>query len=389
MALRLRRVFRLVLASLFVSLYVLFRIKVQNTQAVVDELLDAIVQAHTPQTSHTSESFWRIQNELTAPKSPRDFRLQTDLVEQTCSLLRTKRVLLVGPQTTYYLHSLWLDALSAHDDKAHECSGIDHCRFHHICLPPGYATSQSRYKAPPKDEKLVSTNSSLMRYVLSTSLYTASSKNDAGYTEPIIDPRTGIRLKNAFWLHYARQSQVLLLNRGPIPAPKPTYAGNWSFLEDIPRYLRPGDSLIANAAFHATTTFFIPEVLHSLHQFGRENATVLWHPSWYNGFVARPFERISDDPWASYYNLQGKRISTCGTEFDLKFLTVYMQNYVLEKLLPLHGVYFLPRFGPARAPKDWESPGPKDGLRYPMESSNARAMVVSLLKSLVVVLDQA
>ncbi|KAJ7072588.1 hypothetical protein C8F01DRAFT_918489, partial [Mycena amicta] len=179
--------------------------------------------------------------------------------------------------------------------------------------------------------ELAASNSSLLRYVLSTSLSIAPSKNDTRYTKPFIDPNTGVRLKNAYWLHYAQQSRVILINRGPIPAPASTYAGdtalgNWSFVEDIPRHLRLTDSLIVNAALHATKTTFIPEVLQSLREIQKGSAkVVVWHASWYHDFVAQPFKRIPEDPWAAYYNLQ-----------------VYMENYLLEKLLPLHGIYFLP-----------------------------------------------
>ncbi|KAJ7125023.1 hypothetical protein C8R44DRAFT_574305, partial [Mycena epipterygia] len=136
-----------------------------------------------------------------------------------CAFLRSKRILLVGPETTFYLHSLWLRALETHDHRTHECPGLEFCNFHHICLPPGYATPQERFKFPPKDTELIASGSAVLRYVLSTSLYAATDKNDAGYTQPVVDPATGVRLKNGYWLYKARSTDIILMNRGPIPAP--------------------------------------------------------------------------------------------------------------------------------------------------------------------------
>ncbi|KAJ7185155.1 hypothetical protein B0H12DRAFT_993584, partial [Mycena haematopus] len=137
-----------------------------------------------------------------------------------CELLTAKKILLVGPETTYYLHSLWLHALEAHEHRTKFCHGPEFCKFHHICLPAGFPdTHNDRYKFPPKDEELVASSSAMMRYVLSTSLYTAPDTNDTGYTQAVVDPATGIRLKNAYWLRQARRADIILMNRGPIPAP--------------------------------------------------------------------------------------------------------------------------------------------------------------------------
>ncbi|KAJ6558453.1 hypothetical protein DFH09DRAFT_922632 [Mycena vulgaris] len=303
--------------------------------------------------------------------------------------MRGKTILLVGPETTYYLHSLWLRTLETQSRIVHECPGPEFCNFHHICLPPGYATPQDRFKLPPKDTELIATSSSLMRYVLSTSLYTAHDKQDAGYMQAVVDPTTGIRLKNACWLPKARKADVILMNRGPIPAPAWTFAGhsvpgNWSFTSDLPHYLGPRGTMameIVNAAFHVTVTRFIPEVLQSLQTVQLDplirRKTFVWHASWFSGPVGFDIfhsTRKEDDPWALYYNAQ-----------------VYMQNYLLRTLLPHYGVYFLPRIAPSRMLGDDSptGPGPQDGLRFPLGTTNAQAMESVFLRSLFELLERA
>ncbi|KAF8893877.1 hypothetical protein BD779DRAFT_1669405 [Infundibulicybe gibba] len=43
---------------------------------------------------------------------------------QFCALLRGKEILFVGPDTTFYLHTLWLNALSIQDSRTHTCWGL-------------------------------------------------------------------------------------------------------------------------------------------------------------------------------------------------------------------------------------------------------------------------
>ncbi|KAF8170339.1 hypothetical protein K438DRAFT_1854479 [Mycena galopus ATCC 62051] len=260
-----------------------------------------------------------------SPKSPRDFQLPekstSQHVAEACELLSTKKILLVGPETTYYLHSLWIRALEDQEHRIHHCHGPEFCKFHHICLPAEYpATDKDRYKFPPTDEELVTSHSSLMRYVLSTSLYTAEDKNDTGYTQPVVDPATGIRVKNAYWLLKARKADIILMNRGPIPAPAWTFAGhktlgNWTFVRELPRHLGEANSLaaeIVNAAFDATVTRFIPEVLRSLSAIQKDplirQKTLAWHASWSFDSVDFRSMRKAKDPWALYYNAQGTHI---------------------------------------------------------------------------------
>jgi hypothetical protein len=321
---RRRRVLKLVLVPSLGFLFYFLSLALPEQQNIhVDAALDGVLEGyldHLPPTS-TRNCASHDDSEAQSPRSPRDFHLPeryTSHAAKSCEFLRTKKILLVGPETTFYLHSLWLNALKNHEHRTHECPGPDFCNFHHICLPPGYATPKDRYKFPPKDEELIASSSAVMRYVLSTSLYTANDKNDTGYTQAVVDPATGIRLKNAHWLLQARKADIVLMNRGPIPAPAWTFAGhktlgNWTFARELPRHFGQGNSLatnVINAAFHATVMRFIPEVLQSLRTIQKDPAirqkTLAWHASWFSGSVDFHSTRKADDPWALYYNAQGK-----------------------------------------------------------------------------------
>ncbi|KAJ7287311.1 hypothetical protein C8J57DRAFT_1707667 [Mycena rebaudengoi] len=100
-----------------------------------------------------------IQTSLLPPKYPRNLKF-TDVytpehIARACTTLRAKKILLVGPEPTYYLHSLWLRAIELHEHTIHECPGPEFCTFHHICCPPTQHTTsvitRDRVKHPPRD----------------------------------------------------------------------------------------------------------------------------------------------------------------------------------------------------------------------------------------------
>lgn len=327
-SMRRRRVLKLVLVPALGCIFFVISLTCRQhdlrLNAALDNALKGFLQ-HLPPTTSSARKIRGALESTEPSKSPRDFQVpekySSSHVAKACTFLRTKRILLVGPETTFYLHSLWLRALETHDHKLHECPGPEYCNFHHICLSPGYATPQGRYKLPPKNRELIASNSAVLRYVLSTSLYTAQYENDTGYTKAVVDPATGVRLKNAYWLYQARKADVILINRGPIPAPAWTFAshnalGNWTFARELPRHLGEGKSLgieVVNAAFHVTVTRFIPEVLESLHTAQADPLirakTLIWPASWFAGwadFGNFHSTRKVDDPWALYYNAQGK-----------------------------------------------------------------------------------
>lgn len=377
----------------------------------IDAALDAVLNEylrHLPAISESERNHCSSRDSpVNSPQSPRDFqppeKYTSQYVAKACELLSTKKILFVGPETTYYLHSLWLNALERYEHRTRDCHGPEFCKFHHICLPAGYTIPNDRFKIPPTDEHLVVYGSVLLRYVLSTSLHTAPDENDIGYTEAVVDPATGIRTKNALWLLKARKADIILMNRGPIPAPAWTFAGhrtmgNWTFVRELPRHFGQDIQLnslaaeVVNAAFHATVTRFIPEVLQSLRAIHKDplirQKTFAWHASWFSGAVEFHLPRRVDDPWSLYYNAQGEHRCVIFFRFS-DTVPVYMENYLLKALLPHHGVHFLPRIAPIRilADNTRAEQTPQDRLRFPVGTPNAQGMATAFLKSLIELLE--
>ncbi|KAF8639577.1 hypothetical protein AX17_001479 [Amanita inopinata Kibby_2008] len=288
-------------------------------------------------------------------------RRSTALVLDLCSVLRTKKILLVGSETTFYLHSLWLHSLSETFNVSDKCLGAEFCTFHHICVNQTILDSSSatRIKKVPGLRELSAHGSSILRFFLSTTLFTSNDIRDRAYTTPIIDVQTGIRVKNAFWMNQARKSDVLVMSRSPIPAPASTYVfgkdtmGNWSFVNDLylnqsTRYFNFEESKgrtatsrmqdrqyqlatrIVNAALHSTLTIYLPGIMQTLLAIQKDPAirskVLIWHGTWYlhpictNHGITRniPLEPqllpvfdeydndiLASDSWSSYYNAQG------------------------------------------------------------------------------------
>ncbi|KAJ6576859.1 hypothetical protein B0H10DRAFT_1963293 [Mycena sp. CBHHK59/15] len=226
---RRRRVLKLVPATCLLSFFALLLLS-RPQELALDTVLDEVLNQylHFLPDSASARNIRAVQRALALdepPQSPRDFKLpepySSSHVAQVCASLRGKKILLVGSETTFYLHSLWLRALEVHEQRIHECPGAEFCTFHHICQPPGrVAPQEGRFKRPPTNPDLVASGSAIMRYALSTSLLVAKDKTDARYTQPVVDPATGVRLKNAYWLHTARKADIVVMNRGPIPAPR-------------------------------------------------------------------------------------------------------------------------------------------------------------------------
>lgn len=257
-----------------------------------------------------------------------------------CASLVATQILFVGPETTLYLHNLWLSALEAYENRSLSC---EFCTFHHICRISSSQEHEDRGGRPqklPRQEELIATHSSILRYVLSTTLYAENDAGDPAYRQPTIDPETGVRVKNAYWMAHARRAHVIIFNRGPLPAPAWTYtrhdtAGDWSFSDRL--YLNSSSIYLAdrnnstaarvvNAALHATLTQFLPTTLRTLGVL-ESNLTIrqkllIWHGSWYlqprcsaGGSLSTVqsdllLDKVLSSPlpvdhWTLYYNAQG------------------------------------------------------------------------------------
>ncbi|KAK0212471.1 hypothetical protein DFS33DRAFT_1247947 [Desarmillaria ectypa] len=294
----------------------------------------------------TAEYIGQFRGSVSSSPLKCDFTLLS--IEDLCKLHTAKRIAFVGPELTYHLHLLWLHVLSSHERRSHPCRGQEFCTFHHICQAPFNGTSgiddvidsqDQRFQKPPSNRELAESGSSIMRYIMSTSLYLSGNKNDPRYTLPYINPLTGVRVRDTFWLYQARKADVILMNRGPIPAPAWTYDGthhgNWSYIDCLhlngPAAVDSTPRLdarvrILNAALHVTLTQFLPELHRALktiradHDIRRRHNLWIWH-----GSVQCNSDVLTSDPWSLYYEAQ-----------------VYMHNYILPKILPHYGILFLP-----------------------------------------------
>jgi hypothetical protein len=355
---------------------------------------------------------------------------------ELCTLLAAKNILLAGPETTFYLHSLWLHSLEEYESRLFHCSGLELCTFHHICegqLDKNstfmFDNGHGRLQRPPSYQDLISSNSSLLRYVLSTSLHISDNPKDAAYIQPVVDQATGIRVRNNYWEGHAKKADVIILNRGPLPAPTWTYndldsGGNWSFAGDLyldksTIYLNESNTFatrVINAALHSTLVSFFPSTIRSL-SILRANPTLrhkilVWHGSWYlqplcpvdyklskhnsllMGEFSYPFLPHASviDPWSLYYNAQGRTYSSLAWIYTLiPLMAVYMQNRLMRDILPHFGIVFLPLSHPAK-PRSisrgkvdtyHERSPAKDCLTYPFYTTGAKAMETIFLGSLI------
>jgi len=342
--------------------------------ASVDEHLDSLVadfiaSSNTKEHRSSNHLEWRLDVQAriyslvndgwwqTSAKWP-TYVLQNDWLTATqqlrsannslhiCQILAGKKVLFVGPETTYYLHTLWLDSLEAHENRSHTCLGQAYCTFHHICRSPAGSNDETeelvgRKKKLPSNNILSATKSALLQYAYSTTLYASNNSSDVSYTRPTVGRSSGVRTGNTYWLRRARKADIIVMNRGPIPAPSSTYetrnpSGKWALphiCENTREVGRDPDTCqtsllhrVTNAALQATIHDFLPSVLETLHMIrgpGFQGSTRIWQGSWYiqpyctqkrlprniqsiPAFWTRSPQDINMDPWSYFYNAQGK-----------------------------------------------------------------------------------
>ncbi|KAJ3727054.1 hypothetical protein C8R42DRAFT_400304 [Lentinula raphanica] len=266
-------------------------------------------------------------------------------IENLCSLLCLKKILFVGPETTFHLHANLLQAIEIHENRSHSCLGTEFCTFHQICRVPRSPESSEPFFPPggfkkyPSNRELAASQSAILKYILSNSLYAGRDMQDPRYIDPLaqVDSSTGVRQKERYWFGQARKADVIILNRGPIPAPQWTHdgtrEGNWTFARkpNANARLRREDvddddttkelyvKRILDVALRATVDTFLPEVVETLKALSKEDRqhdrVVLWHGSWFiESACAQGTEddtrmmNVLDsrmDPWTLFYNAQG------------------------------------------------------------------------------------
>jgi hypothetical protein len=195
---------------------------------------------------------------------------------------------------------------------------------------------------------LIETNTSIVQYIFSSTLYHSPDEKDPRYILPYVDPVTGVRVKDGYWIRKARNADVIVLNRGPVPAPASTYtSGNWSFVDKFSAvHAQPGPNLshqIINAALHVTLETFLPDVIQVLRMIRMDKLIqdrgklVLWH-----GSILDISPRGARDPWALYHNTQGVFCSLFFSQLLIFSILVLLHNAIMPYLLPHYGVIFLP-----------------------------------------------
>lgn len=249
--------------------------------------------------------------ELSRPRSVKGRHVPDTHPTDICQSVAGKRITMIGGEHIYRLHVLLLQHRERAEGKPFPCQYHEFCTHHHICLPHQHFrddTPQPRYIKPPTTRELVETESAVVNYVVSDTLFSARNESSWEYNSPFVDPMTGVRLRETYWLAAARKANVVILGRGPLSAPGQTYAGNWSFLRHVPDYVDksraavvgeykhdddrdmyqtvPRSLEILNAAVHLTVSRFLPDIFQFLRSIRREvrpgrQKRLIWPGIWY------------------------------------------------------------------------------------------------------------
>ena len=228
-----------------------------------------------------------------------------------CGSFAGKRISMIGGEYIYRLHVLLLQHRERAEGKLFPCHYHEFCTHHHICLPYQHLRDDApppRYIKSPTAQELIETKSAAVSYIVSDTLLSARNESSWEYTLPFVDPMTGVRLRETYWLAAARKANVVILGRGPLSAPGQTYTGNWSFLLHVPDYVDksraatagedknyddarlyqtvPRSLEIFNAAVHLTISRFLPDVFQLLQSIRREvrpsrRRRLIWPSNWY------------------------------------------------------------------------------------------------------------
>jgi hypothetical protein len=191
-----------------------------------------------------------------APSASSAAIVSDTLRAQVCQILQGRTIFLVGPHDTLYqLHSFLLRTLHAPEPPGAttapapatvpttraSCPGPSSCPFHPLCLHhhPIDPLSQSPSPSPPPpgpepftpaDIATSTTNKStgFLRFLHSGNLNPSPTQEDPdpqlGIGVPLVDPRTGVRVIDSRWVRQvASKASILVLNRGPLPAPAWSY----------------------------------------------------------------------------------------------------------------------------------------------------------------------
>ncbi|EIN06454.1 hypothetical protein PUNSTDRAFT_45958 [Punctularia strigosozonata HHB-11173 SS5] len=304
-----------------------------------------------------------------------------------CCALNGKSLLLVGPASSYRRHDQLLQTLVVHSNaESTPCPGSEFCTFHQVCQRieghsredgrggRGDKKQGSRVSVPPSAKELAESQSALIRYTLSDSLYAPDDTiivNDPMFPDPrlvlpYVDPDTGVRVKETHWLFKARRADVIIISRGPVPAPSWTYdgtrRGNWTFVKalhldsgragptpstllELSRGAASNTEWLLYAALVATTRKWLPEVMDTLKSVEKRlidpSKIIIWDSGcsrpesskYYEPktLAERIVEEDISDPWLVYQEHQGTIPFCCS--YTLKDLLIFS---VHANLLDVH-----------------------------------------------------
>ncbi|TFK23681.1 hypothetical protein FA15DRAFT_548429, partial [Coprinopsis marcescibilis] len=136
-----------------------------------------------------------------------------------CDYVVGKRILFVGPETTYHLHNLWLAALERQKGHSLHCPGAQYCVFHHICNFDHDSSStmifDGRKQKLPGSRQLRETGSAILQYTLSSSLATSDGTLGDKESRPLVDQLNDVRVHNSDWIMRFRRADIVVMSRAP------------------------------------------------------------------------------------------------------------------------------------------------------------------------------
>jgi len=313
------------------------------------EAMEAIRKAQTQLACYVQHGTWMVQDQsriqyhhdlscLENWSSLEGLNLP-QITSLLCSHISEKRVQLVGPRTFYYAQTLILQALALHDNKSYPSRGPESGTHYFVCggsrnkeEPPLILPSNPRNAS--FSSRIPSVDFTRLSFSLSDRLTFPQRSQHRMASQLVVDPQTGIRSYMSDWFSKTQKAQVLIMNKGPIPAPASTFGsptGNWSFTKKMPQEVRARfqDSdltfRVINAALHAVFREYLPDLVQALDALALSRKPQrIFLGSWYQQPVCTNaglgpeirttsliWERNTNarirrvDPWTLYYNTQG------------------------------------------------------------------------------------
>jgi hypothetical protein len=268
------------------------------------------------------------------------------------------------------------------------------------------STPSSAYKhaVPANWAKL---NLSIIRYSPSANLHYVHKRHSKHLNEAYISSSTGVREIESFWSFWVKGSDIVVLSKPPVPAPAWSYLSSSDGMGELRGFaVRPDASPLSkligplwqnitldlggqerhqrslskstangytskeiiHSAVQATLQLWLPALLTTLQALKElsmsTQTTYVWRGEWFvqiecgtnPALIETQLERIVGlnlhstipvkDPWSAFHNVQGKGCprSKWISRGDLCSAQVLLQSQILQRLLPYHGIPYLPHY---------------------------------------------